>query len=328
MAMMQELARQNQALMDVVRAQRSPSSSPPPPRGAPEIKLHGVEPYKGEAGDVCDAWVSQLQLFHDKYMRAGASDDEFVLAAATTLTGGAVVWWQSMEAASRPSTWPLMVAAVRKQFQPVTSESTARTQLLEIKQSPKQTVAEFAAEFRRLLSRAGADFQSGAFKVVLVERFTHGLRDTSIRRDLLKQVPATLAEAIETATRLDGCEGGSSSSSAGVANMEIDQSSMMQQLAALTTEVKALRSAAASQRDFSSSSSSVQSRAPYVNRRERGANNGRQGQPAWAWIPGMTEALAMKRRSEERCFYCGLKGHTARDCTEKAAGRQPNLSAN
>ena len=132
-----------------------------------------------------------------------------------------------------------MQAALRKQFQPVTSAERASESLLELQQQPNQNVSEFASVFRSLLAKADEALRLPAMQSLLAQRFTKGLRDPDIKRDLQKEDPKTLERAIELATRLDG-RGGGSSSAVALAAAEAN-GDLVAQLAALNAEMQQLR---------------------------------------------------------------------------------------
>ena len=285
---------------------------------AVEVRLRGITPYKGETGDALEAWIAALNIQYDDFVIAqGATEPRFVAAAAGTLADAAVVWWQSVAASARPKTWADMQAALCKQFQSVTNASRARDELMELKQLPKQSVVDYAAAFRRLKTRAGAEFEAPIMQGFLVERFTKGLRSSETRRDLLKTVITKLDDAIEMATRLEGLGTTASSSSEHVSNMEVDMSSAI--LARLAAMEQTMRVAAAPP-------GNREQRQQYDSRRDRGANKSSRFTPAWQRIDGMTKELADKRYAAHECLYCGGKEHTMRDCIDRVSKRPPKLN--
>jgi hypothetical protein len=282
-----------------------------------EVRLRDISPYKGASGDALDAWFGQLDLNYDDFVTVqGATETRFVAAAARTLQEAAVVWWQSLPPASRPATWTGMKAALRQQFQPVDSEERARDSLMQLKQSAKQSVVDYAAAFRRLLTRCGSTFNSApAMQEFLTERFVNGLHSADIRRDLKKAAVKGLTTAVEMATRLDNCDGASSSSS-GLAAADTTTAatgSVLEQLSLLAAEVQAMRR----EREATAGR--------YDSRRNRGANKNGRGGLANS-VPGLSETAARARIANGQCLWCGSKDHVKRDCPDRANDKKPSLN--
>jgi hypothetical protein len=302
------------ALLQTLRS--SPQASP---KRAPHIKLDGVTPYKGAAGDALDAWVAQVSLHHAVYVAQGdATEAQFVAKAATTLADAAVVWWQSLAASARPNTWDGMHAALSRRFQPVSSAERALNELMSLQQSKGQTASEYAATFQRLQTLVGAGQLS---QTVLVARFTQGLTAARARERLLEEPPTTLQEAIDKASRLDG----RSTSAAAASCAAVATDDMSARLAALDAKLDAMQRRDGEPKRERGQSSQSPPMKKYRSRRDRGANKTPRGM-AWTKVPGLTSELAAKRMEKNLCYYCGSDKHTTRDCSDRESGRPPTLN--
>lgn len=279
------------------------------------IRLSDITKYKGDAGETFDNWSIQMAMRHRNYVHAqGAGEIQFVAAAAETLDAAAATWWLSVEVNNLPKTWKDMEDALRKQFQPVTSDVRAREELLDLKQLPKQSVPEYANAFRRLLNRAGSDFAVPNMQQLLTERFISGLRSQDIRRDLKKDAVKQLDRAIEIATRLDGCDSSSSSSNQ-VATASLVDNAVLTQLAAITARLDSM------EKGKRGSSNQGQ----YESRRDRGVNKSNFGSLQRS-VPGLTDAMAHARRENGQCMWCGSKEHIKRDCPDRVNKKSPTLN--
>lgn len=305
--------------------ERVATPAPQPSTRTVEVRLRDVPRYKGESGDALDSWLAALDLRHRNWVGVqGAEERRFVAAVAECFEGAAVTWWMSLLTADLPVSWSAMRAALQKQFQPVTTDERARSDLLSLKQGAKQPLVEYVATFRRLLAKAGPELATAP--AFVAELFVNGLRAADIRRDLKKENVRQLDRAIEIATRLDGCDGGSGSSDLAAASAPGEDSSpagdLRAQIAALTHAVNAI---AQQQHSFSASSSSSGGGRRYDSRRDRGANKGPTGSAAGG-VPGLSDAVAKARRENSQCYWCGSKEHTKRDCPDRAANKPPKLN--
>jgi hypothetical protein len=305
------VTQQGQVLAQLLQTRPSPQPAAAA-RRVPEVKLTGVTPYKGDADDALDTWVAQLDIHHDRYVDVhSVPEREFVAAVTTTLADAAVLWWRALVPAKRPKTWIAMQAAVLQQFQAVTSAERARKELKTLRQDAEQGVMEYAAKFRRLLARAGDEFQTAALQPFLTECFIDGLRDDSIRRDLDRTAPKRLDEAIEMATRLNGRLTGRAAADSSSCAAASEADGLRAQLAALTAQIDSLQK-------------SVAANAPTRdNRRERGATKTR---PAPYRVPGLLPEEARKRKLAGQCLYCGQKDHMLRDCIDRVSKKAPTLN--
>jgi hypothetical protein len=285
--------------------------------------LRDISPYKGTPGDPLDAWFAQLDLNYDDFVTVqGATELRFVAAAARTLQEAAVVWWQSLPAASRPTTWSTMKAALRQQFQPVDTEERARDSLMQLKQTAKQSVVEYAGTFRRLLTRCGPSFASApAMRDFLTERFISGLHSADIRRELKKSATKGLNAAIEMATRLDHFEDSDPESdldppASGLAAADATPAGALRSPSEdtdLTTLTRRVTELEATVRSLVAAQPS--------HRSDRSENDRDRQQ-----VPGLSRDEARRRMDSGRCLYCGREGHVVRDCPDRAPAKPPTLT--
>jgi len=295
----------------------TPSDPVPAPRHSPRhggLRFIGLTSYRGEPGDSLESWIAQVSLRHEVHvLHEGASEALFVASAATMLSDAAVTWWLSLPHSSRPTTWDTMKDALRQQFQPVTTAELARDQLMELRQSPSQSVVEYASCFRRLLALAGESDFPPRF---LAERFTKGLYDTATQRDIRAAALSTLIAVIERATRLDGHRAPTQQSCAAASTTRsedrVPSEHHTQHLEARITELEALvhqlRRERGQPTDRHSTSNTVSTPDP---RRH---------------VPGLSVEEARFRMDNRRCLYCGRSGHVIRECTDRAGGKTPTLA--
>jgi hypothetical protein len=158
---LQLLAQQNQHLQQQL-AQHAQVLPPQPQAGAaahehsPGGRRHDrprLPPPKKFDGrsTTLDAWETEcLQQFEWYDM---ADDVERVKFAVAFTEGAAYDWWQHMQPVDRQAlqTFTLLVAALRKRFQPVTTADSARAAITVITQG-KSTVHAYTMAFRRLLT--------------------------------------------------------------------------------------------------------------------------------------------------------------------------------
>lgn len=282
-----------------------------------EVKLRNIDSYRGEAGEPLDAWIAQVQTQYDDFVHTrGAKENHFVAQAATTLAGPVTTWWQSVPIDKRPKTWEAMQDEVRRQFQPITSNTRARQELMECQQG-RQSVIVYAGRFRNLKTSAGAVFDAPEMQEFLVERFVQGLKSDEIRRDITKEGITKLDAAIERATRMEGLHGASNHRSEHVASAETTQGTSQSDaiIARLAALLDQRSTSAPPRRD---------NRAPYDSRRDRGAN--KQRTPLWTQVRGLTKEVADKRYQGNLCLFCASPSHTMRDCKDREEGKAPRLN--
>lgn len=294
-------------------------------------KIPPASNYAGSAHTL-DNWLREMQQQFDWYCYN--SDAERVAMAAAQLRGAALDWWSTLADADKPAltaSFTAFAQALRARFQPVNSAQTARLALDSLAQGAKQSVHDYTAAFRRLLTAVPTMSEEDR-----VHRFVQGLRP-SVRSLLLLQGATTLDDAISKAARIgslgqyaSAASSSSHSSSAGSTPMDL---SAMQDLFALTGVAPGGFSNASGadseldscDRDAADSSAPVtraelrqlltamqHQRKGYGNR--RGGRDGRpRGPPR---VAGLSEEQVRERLDAGACFACGKPGHRSADCPQ------------
>jgi hypothetical protein len=284
-------------------------------------RLPAPPSYDGRAAGGVDTWLRELRKQFAWYGASLDSDAERIRFGSAHLSGVALDWWESIDG-QQPTSWLLFEEALRTRFQPVNSADAARAALTTLQQGPRQPVHEYTTEFRRLLV-ALPRMEEGD----RIYRYVAGLQPR-LAGLVRMQAPATLANAIAYAARVDGLSSGEvvppvSAAQAGASGggaigpatnsqpMELshamlqecvrecmrDQILMHAQLNALSSSRQSggLRPGASS----SSSSSSLSASSPFR-------------------VPSMSAGEFAERREQGLCFLCGKGGHRKFDCPQRA----------
>lgn len=253
--------------------------------------------------------------------------------AAGFMRGAARDWHVTL--APQPADWPSLVLALRARFQPVNSAESARTKLLALVQG-KQSVNDYIDAFRRLLVRVPTMSDDDRF-----HQFRRGLRPAiALQIDMqgITTLDAAITRAAQIGGRLEGAQAASSSSGSGSSSgagapMELDnieglegdtnatnaadapitQSQFKLLLAAMQDTRRSGRGAGAA---GSSSSSSG------------GGNNRHHGGRLYGLprMPHLTEDQVKEYMAAGKCFGCGAKDHTSRDCPKRKRGADGRVS--
>ena len=252
------------------------------------------------------------------------SEGRKVQMAAMRLKGAALSWWDTVPAGERPTTYVDFVAALKKSFQFVDTELDARQKLASLKQGAKQSVQDFAVDFRQLQSLLPNELDA-------TRRFAFlaGLRQPLMMAVYAlppSQQPATLAATIETAARIEGHRlwaasasapaqaPASSSSSHGSAPMDLsayaEEDADEDEAASLRAEVAQLRQ----ELRLNAATWRGGSRAPAPRGRE-------QGKLRYQHTAGVSDELIAERRARYECFACGSRDHIKRDCPKNPANQ-------
>lgn len=295
--------------------------------------------FDGRSGTF-DEWKADMLRQFEWYNTPG--DVDRIRVAVAHLKGAAGDWWTSLAAASRPSTWVALIAALEARFQPINSAELARSQLYALVQG-KKTVNEYIDSFRRLLGRlTSAQGQIDMAASDQLQHFRKGLRPAiALQIDMqgITTLDAAINLAVRVGSRIDmaasssGSGGHSSSSSS--APMELDnieglegdtnatnnadapvtQSQFKLLLAAMQDNRRGGRGAGAG----SSSSSSNNS---------GGGNNRHHGGRSYGLprMPHLTENQVKEYMAAGKCFGCGATDHTSRDCPKRKKGADGRVS--
>lgn len=306
-------------------------------RAPPRTKIPAASNYAGSAHSL-DNWLREMEQQFDWY--GYNSHAERVAMAAAQLRGTALDWWHAL---SQQEKQPLRASfadfeqALRKRFQPVDSAKTARLALDQLSQSAKQSVHDYTAQFRRLLTAVPSMSADDR-----VHRYVQGLRP-AVRSLLLLQDVKTLDEAISSAARIGSlsqyASHASSTSSSTAGPMDL---SVMQDLCALTGAAHADpgREDDSGDGDAAPPDSAPVTRAELrqmhqqllhamqsQRRGDAGHRSGRGGRSSGRGMPrvsGLSEQQVRERLDAGACFACGKSGHRKADCPTagKADGKQ------
>lgn len=274
--------------------------------------------YGGEAGAALDEWVLQTGLLMDLF-EPRPSDARAVAWLATGLSGSALAWFVHRKSSTGP---PIVSAAqlyteLRKRFQPIDMEETARQELHVLRQG-KSSVDEYTQKFNRLSAAIpGLDFRSLMFSYRT--GLNTGLQD---KIESTYPQPATFEELVTLAARLDGRARRAHADHA--ANIEAQGSGNSG--GALYTQEQLNAILAAHVTNSGRGAPSQQQQAPaYDSRVNRGANKRGNKEP-WLQIPGMTKELWERRSQANQCRWCGSGEHRMYDCQERTSKKAPRLN--
>jgi len=236
------------------------------------------------------------------------------------------------------TSFPLLIAALRKHFQPITTAETSRMLITSMKQEVKQSVHDYTMRFRRLL--APLTDMSEADRVF---QYTRGLRP-DLAKEIRKDGIHTLEGAIARAMRVSGhsdfaaLAGGQVGPSHagnhnGVAPMDLtnveglegdttdhgygseSSSSSAPSVAQLATQMTELIAAMKNMRRSPPSSSSSSSSSSAAKRLPRD----REGRVKHATL---SQEELDAHFAAGTCFGCGKTGHQERKCPKAAKKEQ------
>jgi len=255
--------------------------------------------------------------------------DDIVRFAGGFMRGAARDWHTTL--AQQPSDWASLVLALRARFQPVNSAESARAKLLALSQG-KQSVNDYIDAFRRLLVRVPTMSDDDRF-----HQFRRGLRPAiALQIDMqgITTLDAAITRAAQIGGRLENAQAASSSSSSSSgssAPMELDN------IEGLEGDTNATNNADASvtQSQFKLLLAAMQD-----NRRSgRGAgagssssngggNNRHHGGRPYGLprMPHLSEDQVKEYMAAGKCFGCGAKDHTSRDCPKRRKGADGRVS--
>ena len=337
--MQQQMQQQHQQIMllqQQLQQQPPPQQQQPqqqqPAAAAPRVERPRLPPpsqYDGRSAVALDGWLRELQQQFEWY----ATDDDAgrLRFAGALLKGTALDWWSSLSDAVhqpagagvdslRPTTYVDFVARLRGRFQPINSAQTARVQLDELRQGPKQSVHDYISAFRALLVRV-PDMSEGD----RVHRFLRGLR-SNVATQLRIQGVSNLDAAISMAARVGSIAEFGSSSNIGPQHSSVTPASA----ASSSSDAMELDNIEGLDRetDGSSSSSAPVTQAQLtalINamKSERGSNRSKGTKTG---PKDVTAAIAKRFKltpeqvrehfDKGQCFNCDGTGHSSRACTK------------
>jgi hypothetical protein len=292
-------------------AASAPAAAAPSSSG-PKLTKPLTDFYKGESGEVLDAWVeAALQLLRFYVNQTPA---ESVRWLATGLKGPALKWYNQRYPATGapPASAEELFSELRLRFQPIDAVETARRELRSLRQG-KGTVDAYASRFLELHGQLPKNETSDE---ALTSQFRAGLQPSV--EDALLQIepqPADLQATMRVAARLAVRRAGRQESAA---NAEIeDRPATIAEINALLE--KAVRQGAAS------ASGGRRASSAFETRRDRGANSRSRSTPIWKEV-GLTETEGARRHATGACMWCGQAGHMMRECSQKEQGRPARLN--
>lgn len=252
---------------------------------------------------------------------------DIVRFAGGFMRGAARDWHTTL--APQPADWASLVLALRARFQPVNSAESARAKLLALSQG-KQSVNDYIDAFRRLLVRVPTMSDDDRF-----HQFRRGLRPAiALQIDMqgITTLDAAITRAAQIGGRLENAQAASSGSNSGSVPMELDN------IEGLEGDTNATNNADApvTQSQFKLLLAAMQD-----NRRggrgagtgsgsgnSGGGNNRHHGGRSYGLprMPHLTEEQVKEYMAAGKCFGCGAKDHTSRDCPKRKKGADGRVS--
>ena len=252
---------------------------------------------------------------------------DIVRFAGGFMRGAARDWHTTL--APQPADWASLVLALRARFQPVNSAESARAKLLSLSQG-KQSVNDYIDAFRRLLVRVPTMSDDDRF-----HQFRRGLRPAiALQIDMqgITTLDAAITRAAQIGGRLENAQAASSGSNSGSVPMELDN------IEGLEGDTNATNNADApvTQSQFKLLLAAMQD-----NRRggrgagtgsgsgnSGGGNNRHHGGRSYGLprMPHLTEEQVKEYMAAGKCFGCGAKDHTSRDCPKRKKGADGRVS--
>jgi Retrotransposon gag protein/Zinc knuckle len=276
-------------------------------------RLAAPPTYDGRGARGVDGWLRELRKQFAWYGTAMEGEAERVRFASAHLSDVALDWWESIEGQTRPSTWAEFETALAARFQPANSADTARQALDALRQGPKQPVHEYTAEFRRLLL-AIPKMEEGD----RVYRFVSGLQPR-LAGLVRMQAPATLAEAIEKAARVDSLASGgdvapSASSLLTPGGLAVPPSGTPTPM-----DVNSVESASSDPLTMMARclQTVMQQQAELTQSLNAMSSGDRASRPSAPRVPNLTPEQLQDRLRRGVCFRCGGAGHRKIDCPDR-----------
>jgi hypothetical protein len=283
--------------------------------------------YDGRSAAALDSWLRELQQQFEWY---GTNDDvSQIRFGAALLKGAALDWWSSLSDAgaspdsTKPTTFANFALRLRGRFQPINSAQTARLQLDDLRQGPKQAVQDYISAFRTLIVHV-PDMSEGD----RVHRFLRGLRPniaTQLRVNGVSTLDASIAMAARVgsiveqgATMSFGSSSSSSHAAASTASSSSNHDMDCSNIEGLDAET--------SSSEGSTPVTQAQLLAMFNSmRNERGSNrstskSSKSGGTDVASAIGKRFKMSSEQVREHfekgQCFNCHESGHSSRSCSK------------
>lgn len=282
-----------------MQAQQQPTAWAAGPHQA--MRLAPPPTYDGQTPPL-DDWLSAMQQQFDYYRVSDQASK--IHYAVAQLKGPSLDWWQHPGGAGSPTTWGTFVAGLRLRFQPVTTESAARSQLHGLVQG-NRPINDYVASFRRLI--VAIPSMDGASQLF---QFVHGLKPT-LAHYLRMTPPQSVEEAIGMVVRMGAPTLGATSSSAMDISAMDGERNAPATAAPVSREEYNLLLAAIQQQSRGNGSGSN-------GRGAQGASGGFRGPKPLPRINGFTETKVKEYMDAGKCFGCGQTGHQSRACPRRS----------
>jgi hypothetical protein len=302
------------ARLDAMEQAQQERSERPDSRPLPDFKGSS---FKGEADQV-DAWLREARLQLKKLAPSTQGTSRAVDFLAQAFQGAALVWFSHELDARQTNTPEELFTALRARFQPKLAAEDARRQLRTLEQGKQQSVTEYAAHFRELLSLLPSTSYD---EITRVEMFRDGLVDevrVLVARN--QPQPSTLEAMTELASRVESTMATSSKRAHGVASMEGQPGSTQSLLAAINSLGQSIERG-------------MNRRGEGQQAEERRRRDGSRGPPRRSplaldsRLEKQSREQRVKLANEGKCFYCAATGHIRSDCPVAARGAPPTPAA-
>lgn len=189
--------RQMQAVMANLAARGAAEGAGPPgpiiPAPLPRLRIDRSVQFDG-AEESLDSWLEAIQRASEL---EEWNDDQRRRVAIGTLRGDAVTWHESV-GTGIPG-WAEWIAALRRTFVPELTEAQWQRKVMERRQRPRESGAQYALSKIRLLRRRPVPMLEGEMIPYLIQ----GLSRSDHRTVMLVQPPATIATFIAEIQRLE-----------------------------------------------------------------------------------------------------------------------------
>lgn len=313
----QQMKQQHAHEIQMLQAAAAAAAAGAPAAAARQPTHNRISPpphYDG-APAVLDDWLSSLW---QQFVFYNTTDDASkILFAVAHLKGPALKWVQSLHAEGRePTTWVDFDAALRANFQPITSAQLARKRLHGLEQG-KSTINEYVAQFRQLIIAIPTmDPESKT------EAFVRGLR-LPIQQFIRQSDPQSLETTIKLAVRRGATSptrdsAASSTVHAGGtgpsgSDADMDLSAMLAGFSGSAHSNANDAPVTRAELSMMLTAMQQQPRQGQVASHTRGVNGGR-GLPK---IPGFSDEKIRQYMEDGRCFGCGEKDHQSNRCPRR-----------
>lgn len=279
--------------------------------------------YDGKASAL-DEWEAELNQQFEWYGTNAEIDR--LRFAAVYLKGTARDWWIHLPEAEKGAiaSWPLLIAALKRRFQPVTTAEMARGKLSNLTQG-KATVHEYVTVFRKLmmsLSDMGeADrlfaFLRGLKPAIATQLRIHGVKSVDAAIEMAVRMGSMVEFAALTAASAAASSQHASSSSApmeldelGIEGLEketgeSDSKGDSPDVPVTRAEFQQLLAAMREQRQ------------PYIRQPSAGQSSMHRDAAGRLQYGSLTQSQMDAHFAAGTCFKCGKSGHVARKCSRK-----------